>query len=167
MESVGLRIKELREGRRLTQGQLAYLAKISRNHLWRIEKGERPKVGAEILARIAAALGVSVEDLLGGDQSEPLTQLQLDPGVVELAARLSALPAARRAQAINVMNGVLDLGAEADEEDEEEPSAFIRQLATYVDDLNDDDQQFVLEQLRDLKRRRAYAAPRGGQPATG
>lgn len=165
MEFVGPRIKELRESRRLTQGQLAYLAKISRNHLWRIEKGERPKVGAEILARIAAALGVSVEDLLGEGQPAQIAQPPLDPDVAELAARLNSLPAARRAQAIDAISGVLDFGTAEDQEDE--PSAFIRQLATYVDDLNEDDQQFVLEQIRDLKRRRASAAPRGGQPATG
>jgi transcriptional regulator with XRE-family HTH domain len=64
MESIGDRVKRLRLEKGLSPGQLAYMAGISRNHLWRIEKGDRPKVGAEILARIASALGVGVDDLL-------------------------------------------------------------------------------------------------------
>jgi transcriptional regulator with XRE-family HTH domain len=177
---MGARIRTLRKARKWTQGQLLIQArrhipagkKLARETLSRIENGQE-RVDLWVLEACAAALDVGVDDLLRGDPAHISDLVGNEampvytPDVAELAARLSDLPAARRAQAIDVMNGVLDLGAEADGEDEGESSAFIRQLATYVDDLNEDDQQFVLEQIRDLKRRRASAAPRGGQPATG
>lgn len=176
---MGARIRALRKAKNWTQGQLLIQArrhmpvgkKLARETLSRIENGQE-RVDLWILEACAAALNVDIGDLLRDDpvRLEILANNEVArpaPDVAELAARLSALPAARRAQAIDVINGVLDFGAEADEEVEEEPSAFIRQLATYVADLNEDDQQFVLEQIRDLKRRRVYAAPKGEQPATG
>lgn len=61
--TLGDRIRELRNGKGWTQGQLAHHARVSQQTIAKIETGntDEPKT----LPRIAAALGESVETLLG------------------------------------------------------------------------------------------------------
>lgn len=57
------RLRAAREARGLSQSRLARLADVATSTVNRIERGERiPRV--DVLARLAAELGVSVDDLL-------------------------------------------------------------------------------------------------------
>lgn len=66
-ETIGQRIKRYREERGLTLTQLATNADVSKSHLSELESGPDTKQGpsAEMLYRIAKALGVAMSDLLG------------------------------------------------------------------------------------------------------
>ena len=59
------RLKELRTQQGLSGARLASAAGISERQIWRLEAGDRPNVSAVLLARIALALGTSLEYLLG------------------------------------------------------------------------------------------------------
>jgi transcriptional regulator with XRE-family HTH domain len=65
MPSVGDRIREIRETKKLTQDQLGEKAGISKGFLSEIENGKR-NVSSEYLLRIANALCASVDYLLRG-----------------------------------------------------------------------------------------------------
>jgi transcriptional regulator with XRE-family HTH domain len=65
MATVGERIREIREKKKLTQEQLASDVKISKSFLSDLENG-KSDVGSEILLRIANRLGASVDYLLKG-----------------------------------------------------------------------------------------------------
>jgi transcriptional regulator with XRE-family HTH domain len=54
---VGLKIRELRQEQRLSQGELARRARVSRNTVNRIENGHEAPT-APVVARLAEALGV-------------------------------------------------------------------------------------------------------------
>lgn len=58
----GIRIKELRKQKGLSQEKLANMAEIDRTYLPTIEKGER-NVSIEVVERLAKALEVKVKDL--------------------------------------------------------------------------------------------------------
>lgn len=66
--NLGVRVKKLRQARGLTLPELATRTGISKGYVWKIEKsGEDRSVKVrpsnETLAKIAATLGVTVEDL--------------------------------------------------------------------------------------------------------
>lgn len=69
---IGSRVKAMREHAGLSQGQLAYKAGTTPPQISRLENDERPKAWAVTLARIAEALGTSVDYLVG---------LTDDPGI--------------------------------------------------------------------------------------
>lgn len=72
----GARIRAAREHRGLTQGQLAYKASTTVTQISRLENGQRPGTEAVIVGRIAAALGVTVDYLLGlADDSRPAGEI--------------------------------------------------------------------------------------------
>ena len=63
LRKIGAKIRKLRVTKGLSQGQVAERAKISREHVNRLEAGRYdPSVGT--LTRIAKALGVPVTELL-------------------------------------------------------------------------------------------------------
>lgn len=63
------RLRVLRKQRDLSQGGLAKLVGVHYNHIGRYERGEsRPT--AETLVRLAAALDVSTDYLMGGSSEE-------------------------------------------------------------------------------------------------
>jgi transcriptional regulator with XRE-family HTH domain len=68
MPTVGDRIREVREHRRLTQDRLAEVTDISKGFLSDVENDKR-NVSSEYLLRIANALGASVDYLLKGEPS--------------------------------------------------------------------------------------------------
>lgn len=61
-QKFGLKIKELRKIRGLSQEKLANLAEIDRTYLPTIEKGDR-NVSIEIIEKLANALEVKIKDL--------------------------------------------------------------------------------------------------------
>ena len=64
-EQVGLKIKELRERRGMTQSSLAEAAELTSDEVSRIERGVRePRFGT--LERLAAALNVAAGELFSG-----------------------------------------------------------------------------------------------------
>jgi len=58
----GLKIKELRKIKGISQEKLANLAEIDRTYLPTIEKGDR-NVSIEVVEKLAKALNVKVKDL--------------------------------------------------------------------------------------------------------
>jgi transcriptional regulator with XRE-family HTH domain len=63
LASVGRRIRDLRERRRLSQEDLAHEAGLHRTYVGGVERGER-NVSVVNLYRIASALGVAASELL-------------------------------------------------------------------------------------------------------
>ena len=59
------RLKALRMEQGLSAEQIARKADVSVRHLRRLEAGQRPNTSAVTLARVALALGTTVEYLLG------------------------------------------------------------------------------------------------------
>jgi transcriptional regulator with XRE-family HTH domain len=57
------RLRELRLSRGMTQQQLARQAQVSNTYIGRLE-GEEAAPGIDLVARLAAALGCTVHDLL-------------------------------------------------------------------------------------------------------
>lgn len=63
MDSIGANIKNLREAKRLTQGELATEIGVDKNTVWRWETNSR-RPGPKSLGRLAAFFDVSVGSLL-------------------------------------------------------------------------------------------------------
>lgn len=157
METTGGRVRLLRARRGLSQTQLAAKAGISRNHLWRIEKGDRPKVGADVLARIASALGVSLSDLL--DESAPGEpyeviggRAELAPEVADLAQQIDELPESVRATAVGLMAQLVAL---LEQQAPATVSERDRRLLEVFADLPAEDQAALQELADQLAARRA------------
>lgn len=74
---MGLRIRELREARGLTQAELSDMARLSRSQLSEIETESKP-ANTLRLAAIAKALDVSVEELFTDGSAEAYRTLILD-----------------------------------------------------------------------------------------
>lgn len=65
LESLGLKIRKLRQAKGLSQEEFAYKADIDRSYIGQIERGERNVAFYNVL-KIARALGVKVSDLTEG-----------------------------------------------------------------------------------------------------
>jgi len=64
-EQIGLRIKELRRQKNMTQEQLAFTAEVDRTYIASVEKGKR-NISIVNLEKIAIALGVTLSELFEG-----------------------------------------------------------------------------------------------------
>ena len=90
---LGIVLKELRGERGLTQGQLAYKADTVPEYIGMLESGARKKPSAELLTRIAMALGTTPDyvltraGILNSNERRPL-----EPEVQELDDILAAWP---------------------------------------------------------------------------
>lgn len=89
MPSVGDRIREVREHRRITQDRLAEMSGISKGFLSDVENNKR-NISSEYLLRIANSLGTSVDYLLKGESPTAET-LQREPVVIPPALSEAAL----------------------------------------------------------------------------
>jgi transcriptional regulator with XRE-family HTH domain len=90
MSSVGERIKEQRAKLGWTQEKLASSAKMSTGFLSDLETGKR-NVSAEYLMEISHALGVSLDYLMKGDSSKPVSREVQIPASLSDFARLAQL----------------------------------------------------------------------------
>lgn len=73
LTGLGQKIREKRKEKGLTLEQLAKLADSSKSYIWELENSDARKVArpsADKLAKIADALGTTVDDLLGIELSE-------------------------------------------------------------------------------------------------
>ena len=61
----GARLRAVRKQRGLSVHDVELRAGVTARHVWRLEAGKRPNVGAVTLARIALALDVDINYLLG------------------------------------------------------------------------------------------------------
>lgn len=60
-QKFGLRLKELRKAKGLSQEKLANLAEIDRTYLPTIEKGQR-NVSIEVIEKLAVALEINIKE---------------------------------------------------------------------------------------------------------
>ena len=73
-EQVGERLHALRRRRGQTLRELGAQADVNYVTLSKIERGKMPQVSADIVARVAVALGVSTDYLLGIDHTTTAPQ---------------------------------------------------------------------------------------------
>jgi XRE family transcriptional regulator, aerobic/anaerobic benzoate catabolism transcriptional regulator len=71
LESLGARVRQVRTQRGMTRKTAALAADVSERHLAQLETGEG-NISIILLRRIAAALGVSLVDLLSPETNEPV-----------------------------------------------------------------------------------------------
>ena len=89
---VGPQIRKLREARGLSRSRLAAKAEVTYAFIQQLETGTRKQPRGEHLAKIASALGVSVEELLRGEGSRGSEEFrrQRETELLEWVASLSA-----------------------------------------------------------------------------
>ena len=78
---IGLRIKEIRKRRGITQAQLAEMTDLSVPYVSYIENGKK-KISLETLIRTCNALEVTLDDLLAGTQTSNRMDYQTDIGLL-------------------------------------------------------------------------------------
>ncbi|MGG1911790.1 helix-turn-helix domain-containing protein [Priestia megaterium] len=76
---IGDRIKELRLQKRYSITRLAEKAQISKSYLSQIEKGSNSNPSLQMLHKIAASLGTSVDYLI----DETIEHMEADPHITE------------------------------------------------------------------------------------
>lgn len=79
MERFGIALRRARLDRKLTQDQLGALSGIGRTHVNRIETGETHRPTDDTIDKLAAALGMTSEQLL--ENVEPPLMLREDRGL--------------------------------------------------------------------------------------
>ena len=100
---IGKRIAELRRERGLNQEQLAELALLSRVTIAKYESG-RVEPGAQALSRIADALEVTTDTILG--RSEDNQESKDQPSTIEaqiVSAGMDKLPKEQREMILNMV----------------------------------------------------------------
>ena len=65
MSSIAKNLRKLREAKKLSQERLARLADVANNTIVKIEAGKNKNPTLDTLKKIAKALEVSVDDLIG------------------------------------------------------------------------------------------------------
>lgn len=85
MNTIGERIQQQRKSKGLSLIKLSKLSGVSKTYLSEIESGQKSNPSADVLLKIATALGVSLPYLIQGDQNEDLED-QLVPKTLKEAA---------------------------------------------------------------------------------
>lgn len=106
MASVGDRIREIREVRRLTQDQLAERTGISKGFLSDVENNKR-NVSSEYLLRLANALGASLDYLLRGTVSVVAREAITIPPELSEAAEKQNLSYAQTVEVLEAYRSVI------------------------------------------------------------
>lgn len=91
---LGQRIKTARENAGLTQSQLAEIAEVSTNHISALERGVYD-TRAELLAKIATALGVDANYLLLGYWEKKASKIRSWSARFDLRSRRESLKKSR------------------------------------------------------------------------
>lgn len=75
----GDRLRERREARRLSQGQLAAFARVGQSYISMIETGKRENVGSRVLTALARVLNTNIDYLAGStDDPRPASEARID-----------------------------------------------------------------------------------------
>ena len=82
------RLKEMRKSRKLTQAELAYMARVDQKSISNVERGEAGHVECVTVFRLAKAMNVNMSYLLG-----EFTYAKRKPAVVEPEWDLVKVPA--------------------------------------------------------------------------
>ena len=101
----GERIRALRKQRGLNQDQLAELASLNRVTVAKYESG-RVEPGAQALARIADALEVTTDALLGRSEEIPVQNNPKTPEARIVSGGMDKLPKEQREQILNVVRAM-------------------------------------------------------------
>ena len=78
---IGMRVKEVRKQNQITQAQLAELTNLSISYISHIETGVK-RASLESVVRIANALGVTVDQVLNGNQTGNPNEYKSELGVL-------------------------------------------------------------------------------------
>jgi transcriptional regulator with XRE-family HTH domain len=105
-ESLGQRIARIRKLRGLTQVQLAQKIGIERTVIANYEK-DRLRIYDEMLARIALALSVSTDELLGLSASTPSKDEAASLRLVRRLRKIEQLPPAKQKAIIQTLDMAL------------------------------------------------------------
>jgi transcriptional regulator with XRE-family HTH domain len=81
-KGLGKRVEKMRTRRRWELQDLATATGVSYQSLWRIERGQQGEPGAFTLAKIAKALGCSVDYLVGLYEEEDSEQVPTAAGLI-------------------------------------------------------------------------------------
>lgn len=99
METLGSRVKRLRSGLGLSQGELAQRATITQASLSRIEADKMLQLKSHKLKQLAAALKISVDCLLSEDGLQNVEDIiAKDTDARELVSKYSQMAAEQRRQ---------------------------------------------------------------------
>lgn len=69
---IGIRIKELREVKQMSQKDLAYASDLDRSYIASVENGQR-NISIVNIEKIAVALGFTLKDFFGNDKFNNIT----------------------------------------------------------------------------------------------
>lgn len=83
---IGARVRRYRHDGGLSLTELASKAGVSKSHLSVIENGTGTRPGARVLYALAAALGVTLADLLGRGSLHSTESVDAPPSLLEFAA---------------------------------------------------------------------------------
>ncbi len=99
METLGSRVKKLREGLGLSQSELAKAAKITQASLSRIEAGKMLQLKSHKLKQLAGALRVTIDFLLSDDNLQKVEDIiSRDTDACALVSEYSQMDAEQRRQ---------------------------------------------------------------------
>ena len=115
----GERIREVRKARGLNQDQLAELASLNRVTVAKYESG-RIEPGAQALARIADALDVSVDALLGRTEEIPIIERPKTVKARIVSGGMDKLPKEQREQLLRLIRAMYENHPELFEKKENE-----------------------------------------------
>lgn len=105
---IGERIRQCRINARLTQEELAELARLSRVTIAKYESG-RIEPGINAMMRIADAFGITVDELLGNAPlPEQITAKPKNENISAIIRVLNQLPEKEQEKALNMMRIVFD-----------------------------------------------------------
>lgn len=102
---LGARIKKERENKGISQAELARRAHTSPGALSLIEQGKRIP-GADIVVRLASALGVTADYLLGIKKLKALDDYLKDPLVEAILKELQKLSEKERGLALKIIKTI-------------------------------------------------------------
>jgi transcriptional regulator with XRE-family HTH domain len=104
---LGAQIAQLRKARGMTQAELARAIGVSQQAVFAYELGER-RPSILLLAKIAKALTVAVEDLIGLSKQAPARKGRLSPRAMRHAERLQALTKTQQRFVIKIIDVLED-----------------------------------------------------------
>lgn len=96
--------------RGLSDYKMAEMTGISRTMIFYLRKGQRPKVSAAILTRIANALEVDVEELMTGDNPQSTTEVP--ESIRQLAQVAGKLSEVRREELVRIAEALAKMEKE-------------------------------------------------------